>query len=301
MKRLIKIIILTLAVLVLLLAFGCAIYSCAARQRLEDEIREAERLPDSNVIAGTEPLTLPGDSGRACLLVHGWIGSRTDFNDLGERLQREGFTVRLMLLPGHGTTPREMAATKADDLTRAVAAEFDALQAEYDEVAVVGFSMGGALSTLLAAERPVSRLVLVAPYFTVTYRLFYILPAETWNRLLSPLLPWVIKSKNMVRVNKPEARGKIFTYGVVPTHAVSVLCEIGSRAADPGVLGRVTCPVLMLHSRGDEAADPGAAEAAFGRLGSPDREFLWCDESNHHILWDFDAETAARRIVEFLK
>lgn len=301
MKRLIKIIILTLAILAMLLAFSCAIYSCTAKLRLEDEIREAERLPGSNIIAGTEPMTLPGESGRACLLVHGWSGSRIDFNDLGERLQREGLTVRLMLLPGHGTTAREMAATNADDLIGAVTAEFDALRAEHDQVAVVGFSMGGALSTLLAAERPVFRLVLVAPYYSVTYRLFYILPAETWNQLLSPFLPWVIKGENMVQVNKPEAVGKIFTYGVVATHAVSVLSEIGHRAGDPVVLSRVACPALMLHSRGDRAADPAAAESAFGKMGSSEKQILWFNDSNHHILWDYDAETAARRIVEFLE
>jgi carboxylesterase len=282
-------------------ALGCVFYSCAAERLLEEEIRTADRDPGTGIIRGTEPKTLPGGGPRACLLVHGWIGSPIDFRDLGERLNEHDLTVRIMLLPGHGTSPRELAGMKADDFLRAVTEEFLALKETHEEVAVVGFSMGGALATLLAAEQDVDRLVLIAPYYAVTYRWFYVLPAEAWNSLLAPFVPFVIKSEKFQRVNRPEARGRIFTYRAASTASVAELVSLGDRARDPALLGRISCPLLLLHSEGDMAASASASAAAFESFGSGEKEYLSFTRSDHHILWDYDGEEAALRIVEFLR
>jgi carboxylesterase len=289
-----------LLVAVLCIVLAMLGYTDLAEVHLRDEIRSAVRDPSTGVIAGTEAQTLAGTSGRACLLVHGWIGSRVDFNDLGRRLNEKGMTVRMLRLPGHGTSPRELETTGADDLVRAVEAEYLALKADHGDVSVVGFSMGGSLATLLAAAHRVDRLVLVAPFYTVTYRWYYVLAPETWNTILSPIVTYVIKADDFIRVNRAEAKKHIFTYRTVPTSSVAVLCELGRRARAPGILGRIACPVLMLVADGDMAASPPAMKAAFDLMASKDKELVPCDRSNHHILWDHDGPMAAERIVEFL-
>ncbi len=300
MKRSIKALFLILAALALLSSLGCVCYSCRAQQLLEQEIGDADRDQATGIIRGSEPITLPAEGTRACLLVHGWIGSRVDFNDLGAALQKEGFTVRLMLLPGHATTPRELEQVGADEMLKAVRDEFRALRADHDRVDVIGFSMGGALATLLASEEPVDRLVLVAPFYEITYRWYYILPAETWNTLLCPFVPYVVKSESHKQVNRVEARPHIFSYRTFPTEAVSLLCELGSRAARREVLERIDCPVLLVYSPGDLAANPGAARQALDAMGSAAKESFSCPRSNHHILWDHDGPRAGEAICAFL-
>lgn len=283
-----------------LLIIAVAGYSCAAKSALEKEIAEAVRDPRTGIILGTEPLTLPGEGGKACLLVHGWVGSRIDFNDLGERLRRKGATVRLMLLPGHGTTPRDLNDAGVDDFLAALGRELDELEAAHEEVTLIGFSLGGALATLTAARAPPDRLVLAAPFFEVTYRIYYVLSPETWNSLLSPFIEYVVKGESFIRVNREEARSRIFSYKVIPTRAVTVLCEAGRRARDPEVLGKVTCPLLLLHSRGDMAASFKAAEEAFGLMRSDKKEIRLFDRSNHHLFWDYDCDEVMEEIVKFV-
>jgi len=263
-KNLIRFLIPILCIVVLMLG-----YADLAEMHLRDEISAARRNPETGVIAGTEAVTLAGTGGRACLLIHGWIGSRIDFNDLGQRLNDRGLTVRMLRLPGHGTTPRALARMEAGELVRTVEAEYLALKREHGTVAVVGFSMGGSLATILAARHPVDRLALVAPFYAVTYKWYYVFSPEIWNTILSPIIAYVIKAEDFIRVNKPEAKEHIFTYRTVPT-------------------------------RGDMAASPAAIEDAFGRMGSAEKELFRCDRSNHHILWDYDGEAAAEEIVEFL-
>ncbi|MBU0753678.1 MAG: alpha/beta fold hydrolase [Planctomycetes bacterium] len=299
MKRKKKIALSALLASVLLILTG-VIYEGQARRILYREIAETPRNPDTGVIIGTEAITLPGRSDRACLLIHGWMGSRIDFNDLGERLAQRGFTVRLMRLPGHGTTPLDLESRGLQDLDDAVREELSVLRTTYSEVMVVGFSMGGALASMLAAQEPVDRLVLAAPFFGVTYRPWYLLPPETWNRFIRLFLSYTIKGKAFVQVNREEAKSRLFSYRVAPTAAVTLLCETGRKARQTALLERIDCPVLWLHGREDLAASLDAAEEAFAKISSKDKRRIVLERSNHHLFWDYDAERVMTAILDFL-
>ena len=285
--------------LVVSMTSGCA-YNWYATRAMN---REAVRLPRdqaTNVVKGTEAVTLPGKGPNAVLLVHGFVGSRIDFNDLGEVLNNQGLTVRLMRLPGHGTYPADYAATSNEELIEAVRNEYRELKKRHEKVALVGFSMGGALSAVVSSEEKIDRTVLISPYFGVTHRWYYGLPAETWNGMVSWAIPNVVKSRRFICVNNEEAKDELYCYTVVPTKCAAKLIRLGKRARDPSTLTRVSCPVLVLQSHGDQAASPGRTEKAFPHIGSQDKRIVWYEESNHHILWDFDKEAAKAEIVEFL-
>ncbi len=294
-----KLIMFVSAVAVLLIVC-CFSYSCAARRALEQEIESTPRDPVSGIVLGAQPRTLAGSGKSACLLVHGWASSGLDFYDLPERLVEKGQTVRVIRLPGHGTTPPDLAEKCADDFISAVRDEFLRMNEEYREVTLIGFSMGGALSVIMASEQPVDRLVLVAPFFDITYRFYYILPPQVWSSMLAPFVDYIIKGRSFIRVNREEAKDEIFSYGVLPLRAVSVLCEVGDTARSPDLLAKVSCPVLLLQARGDMAASPEAASDAFSMIGSDDKELVLFERSNHHLLWDYDGPAAIDRIVEFV-
>lgn len=287
-------------VYLVLMSTGCA-YNYMAQRAMDREVTRLPRDPDTLVIKGAEAVTLPGSGPNAALLVHGFVASRTDFNDLGAILQETGLTVRMMRLPGHATFPVDHANTTNDQFLDAVRREYLALKIHHPKVALIGFSMGGALSTLIASEEKVDRLVLIAPYYGVTHRWYYILPAEAWNTLSSWAIPYVMKNRVFTCVNREEAKDKLYAYRVISTKGAGELIRLGKLARDPERLGRVRCPVLMLHSRGDRAASPKRAEQAFEALGSADKRVKWYQESNHHLLWDHEMEDVKREIVSFLE
>ncbi len=277
---------------------------------MESYAAQAPRDPQTGIVLGAEPISL-GDpaAGEACLLLHGFVGSRVDFAGLGERLAAQGFFVRMALAPGHGTSPQDFATKSADEMLAGARAEYDELTERFDRVHLIGFSMGGSLATLLASEPEsgapeadkTGRLVLIAPYYGITYRWFYVLPPRIWTAAASPFIRYVRKGDRYVRVNKRESVESMYSYKYVPLHGARVLGELGRRALGEDVLARVTRPVLMLHSKGDEAASPAAARLAFARIGSAEKEVFWLPEhNNHHLLWDYDGDLTADRVVEFL-
>lgn len=302
-----------LAMVALLLALlvipGCALYNCAARRTLNKEITQTPRDPITGVALGCESLdiapapgTFSGDQPTtACLLIHGFLGSRNDMADLGDQLAARGFHVRIPRLPGHGTTPVDYAAQTPETMYEGVLEEYQALSGEFDAVYVAGFSMGGALGTLLAAREDVDRLVLIAPYYGVAYMWYYGLPAETWNAMMGRFIPYVIKSDAFIKVNRPEAKKELFSYHAVPTNGAKTLIRLGEAAREPATLAAIDCPVLMVIAEGDEASSPQRARTAFALIGSADKTAHWLDKrNNHHILWDYDREEAKATILEFL-
>jgi len=258
------------------------------------------RNPETGLLAGAEPRDLgPEDSPCAALFIHGFGGAGTDFAGLPERLAATGWRVRVMLLPGHGTHPRDLSRQAPDTLLTAVHDEVLRLRERHATVLLISHSMGGALSTLTAAELPIDGLVLGAPYFGVTYRWYYVLPPEQWGQLTGPVIRWVYKGKLFMQVNRKDAKEHIVCYTWIPASALRTLTRLGKRARSNETLEKVTCPVLALHGRHDIAASPRAMEKALDHMASRDKRLVWLERSNHHMYWDYDQEQVFQEVLAF--
>ena len=259
------------------------------------------RNPDTGVLLGAEQYNLgSSESNGAVLMVHGFLGAGNNFNDLPERLAGLGWYVRVMRLPGHGTSPRDLEHVNADTLIQSVLTELNDLQSTHNRVVLLGHSMGGTLCTLVASQHTVDRLILCAPYFGVTYKKHYILKPEVWTFISRPILRWVYKGDAFIRVNRSEVKDRIVSYRWVPLHGVETLYELGRRANSSELLNRITCPVLLIHSRGDEAASPECSEKAFNAMKSTDKHVVWLKTSNHHIFWDYEHDLVMMEIERYL-
>jgi pimeloyl-ACP methyl ester carboxylesterase len=102
-------------------------------------------------------------SGRETLvLLHGFAGLSMDWNDIQPDLARDA-KVLAYDLPGHARSLGHPAAGSASGMAKAILADLDARGISC--VHVAGFSMGGAVATLMALRAPhrVASLTLLAP------------------------------------------------------------------------------------------------------------------------------------------
>ena len=287
-------------VLGLFVAFLCS-YNVFAWWRLCREIRDTPRDPVTGIVRGAEALDL-GKGRLGVLLLHGYLGSPRDFGELPRALARAGLRVRAPLHPGHGRTPVDCEDVSADELYRSVEHAYARTRAECDRVAVLGFSMGGALAVRLVRDTadPPEAVVLAAPYFRVAYRWYAVLPAETWTRLLSPWVRYVFRSRGFVQVNRREAVPDIYSYDVVPTSSARMLQGLGSdvRRRPPPRMPRHT---FVVYSTGDCAASPTAVKAMADRWAIPAGNRLVLSRSNHIVFHDYDRDTVIEAVVRFVK
>lgn len=272
-----------------------------ADKNVERYERETPRVPGTDIMQGAEPRELgPEDTDKALLMVHGFVGTPNNFADLPDRIAAEGWRVRVMLLPGHGTRPHDFENTTAEQLEQAVVDELAAMRDRYKQVVLLGHSMGGALATLAAARIAPDKLILVSPYYAVTHHWYYGLRPETWARLLRPLVRWIYRSEDMQPVNQVEMRANICSYQWMPTKGALTAIGLAACARQIRMLQGITMPVLLIHARKDSITDPKAAAEVFRVLPAKDKKAVWLDLSDHIVFWDYDRERVIEAVKDFL-
>lgn len=85
------------------------------------------------------------NNDKAILLIHGLTDSPFSFHDLSQFFYQQGFTVRTLLLPGHGVAPSELLKTDYEAWQQAATFAIDQTLNDYQQVYLGGLSTGGAL------------------------------------------------------------------------------------------------------------------------------------------------------------
>ncbi len=99
---------------------------------------------------------------KAVLLLHGFLSDYHDFEPLYKHLLKRYDHVERVLFPGHGEC-NDLKDFDIDATFKCLYETFDNLKRDYDDIDVIGFSMGGALATYLSNVRDFNKLVLLAP------------------------------------------------------------------------------------------------------------------------------------------
>jgi alpha-beta hydrolase superfamily lysophospholipase len=108
-------------VVVIALVSGISLYNYFIAKAMRRYISKSQR-DAIGVMKGAESVYLENQSEKAALLVHGFIGSPTDYGQLPRLLFEKGYTVSVPLLPRHGTSPKDFSNvplfTLSDPLVR---------------------------------------------------------------------------------------------------------------------------------------------------------------------------------------
>ncbi len=242
------------------------------------------------LLPGAEPFS--ADGGEAGVLVlHGLTGTPDSVRDLGKAFAGAGFTVRLPLLPGHGTTIEDLEVTEWADWVAAAEASYRDLADRCRRVVVAGLSMGGSLACWLAAHhRAIAGLVVVNPFVDP--------PAESFRHSLREIL-------DAGYTRYPGIGGDVADRSSVPSGyaelAIRPLLSLSEGLADllPR-LADIACPVLILTSRVDHVVPPVSSDVLADRVSGP-VERVWLEHSYHLATVDHDRDEIERRAVEFAR
>ncbi len=107
-------------------------------------------------------------AGRAILALHGYTGYPGELALPLQLLYEQGFDVFAPRYPGHGTSGEDFLRTDYLDWVREAEEAYRRLESEYDQVYLIGHSMGGLIAAHLASQFDIERMVLFAPAFLLT-------------------------------------------------------------------------------------------------------------------------------------
>jgi len=158
------------------------------------------------IVDGNAPFELEPPSGfpighqkkyrRGVVLTHGLTDSSYQMRHLASFFQQNGFCVKVVLLPGHGTQPGDLLEVKWQEWAKTVAYGAYQVAEDADEIYLAGCSTGATLSVYHSLrDKRVCGLFLFSPAFKVTRR------AAFAN--LHKLYSWLIPSAKWVEI-KPD-------------------------------------------------------------------------------------------------
>lgn len=215
---------------------------------------------DGRLLPGAEPFFVEARRGHAAtpavLFLHGFTSSPQELRATAEHVARGGYTVSLPLLPGHGTAPRHLRATRWMDWYKAAEQELRRLLALGHEcVVVVGVSAGGNLAVQLALQYPASVAGLIWIGGAPRIRRENYLRALTW--IARRLLGRRYKRKRTVDQFNTVKDQSIFderiAYPVVPLPAAQELYLLNSLTRR--LLPLLQHPLHMIYGIGDRVVD----------------------------------------------
>jgi carboxylesterase len=225
---------------------------------------------------GAEPFSADGGPV-GVLVLHGFTGSPHSVRPWAKHLAAAGLTVRVPLLPGHGTTWQDLNKTGWLDWYGTAEAALAELAARCSQVFVTGLSMGACLGLRLAQTHPdkVSGLVVVNPSLAADTKLFLLAPVL---KHVVPYLPGIAGD-----IKKPsEGEGG---YTQTPVRAAATLPAMW-RTTSAG-LASVTAPVLVFRSTVDHVVGPASMKIM--RAALPGAEVRMLSDSYHVATLDNDA------------
>lgn len=214
----------------------------------------------------------------AFLYIHGFGASRAEGEEVMDRLaKRFGANLYYLRLPGHGTTREDHATVTFQDYIAEAEEALQMMPLLGDRVVVFGTSMGGLLTTYLAAHHPdkISGVVLVSPFYDFVNK---------GGKLAA--YPGMVAVMNLVMgkirpagdENDPPPNNKLpgyndYWYTKQYYAALRPLARLRKFVVRQSIFARITIPAMMLYYYRDENNQDSSAEVrtmleSFSSFGS---------------------------------
>lgn len=222
------------------------------------------------------------------LLIHGFTGSPSEMRYLGDYLKDKNFTVRGVLLKGHGTSPREMRKTNHRDWIKSAEEGYQELAEKCDEIFVVGFSMGGAIALHLAQKYNIKGIVSLSTPIKILNRQYFIGATVKYLGYIIGVAPKIVKQKDPF----------IISYDKTPIKCIFSLIQLINIVKSD--LHKIEKPILIMQSYGDGTVHPSSANFIYKRIASTDKSIIFLHNSGHVITCGCEKDQVFEEVHNFI-
>jgi carboxylesterase len=230
----------------------------------------------------TDPLhqswSIPAGTTHA-LLIPGFLGTPKEMRPIGEELAAAGVSARAVLLPGFGPDYDRVGTVRAEDWVRTAQEAWREVAAGAERAVLVGFSMGGAVATVVAARGPrPDAMILMAPHWRYADRRTVALPVVKRVVKSFPVFADADFSNPATRatfaemmpdadLDDPAVQARLRREVRVPISVLEELRRVGVMAG--AAAGRVDAPTTILQGFDDATSLPRYSRQLGVRLGGP--------------------------------
>lgn len=223
-----------------------------------------------------------------CLIIHGYTGGPYEVNPLADFLKENtDWHIEVPTLPGHGKE-LNLEDVSYKKWIMAAETELEKLQSKYEEIYVIGFSMGGMIAAYLAAKYKIDKLVLLAT--SGKYLNFRQIGLDIAEVIVDGV-------RGSLGENKlyQHYKEKIGTVPFKANLEFMKLVRFTRRYLD-----KVDSPVLIAHGQQDGMVPYKTGYYLDKEIHSEEKEVVFFERSRHLICLGDDKDTLNGMVYDFL-
>lgn len=241
-----------------------------SKARLDLQANDADWIVEANSPFELKP---EGATDKAMLLVHGLFDCPYILKDLANFYVGQGFLVRSILLPGHGTVPGDLLNVRYQDWINAVHYGASSLQTEVKNIYVTGYSLGGALAIHEALINPnINGLILFAPVIQPQRPLAALFLSYHW------LISWLIEDAKWYKKTPQRSFTKYESFACNGAHQTRLITlKIRSLLARRSL----NIPLFIVVNEDDETVNTKANLAFFNQQNSKHKQLILYSNRPH--------------------
>ncbi len=238
-------------------------------------------------------ITINPKGTKTFLGFHGFGGSPFDYKPLSDTLVKHNFRI---VVPKIDDALLVKVASNEISIQSFLQPYEQILQQELrrdPNLCLAGFSMGGAVVSIFAAKYPISKLLLLAPYYGLTHFNNLVTPL---GRSLAPLishLPKFQSGRIQSRKGRREYKCPIYSVNVEAFVGLQILAQQAQVA-----IQKIPPSKSILWCHG--ASDPVASYKIAKQYVPRHAKHLSLPHTDHIVLYDHDKELLIKAALDFL-
>ncbi|MFX0104136.1 MAG: alpha/beta hydrolase [Candidatus Hodarchaeota archaeon] len=243
------------------------------------------------IMPGAGPFYFEG-SKIGILMIHGGGGGTcADLKPLAEDLHKKGgYTVKVPLLPGYGSSPEDLKNTQIDEWKSALEQEVRTLMNTCDKIIVGGHSMGGVLTLILASNY----------YFDGIFTISAPIGARSFLIHIVPLFKIFVKYHKIPSEQfRKDTHGKWVGYDKIPVN-IGIKAKKLMKEMKYSLI-EINCPILLFQGRLDSDIKKESMDYIFRNISSKNKRKIWLEHNDHPILDSPDHNQIVSELLNFIK
>lgn len=225
---------------------------------------------------------------RAVLLLHGFTGNSADVRQLGRFLQKKGYTSYAPQYEGHAAPPEEILESSPHVWYKDALDGYDFLvEKGYEEIVVVGLSLGGCFALKLSLNRDVKGIVTMCSPMYI----------KTEGAMFEGVLDYARNFKKYEGKDQATIESEMAAF-----HPTDTLKELQGQIQDVrDHIDEVMDPLLVIQAEQDKMINTDSANIIYNESESDDKAIKWYANSGHVITIDKEKELVFEDVYQFLE
>ncbi len=228
---------------------------------------------------------------------HGYMAAPREIATLAAYLFERGINVYVPRLHGHATDPKALLDVTAKDWETDFERAFTAMRQVCSKVYIGGFSTGGLIALIHAAQYKVDGVISInAALKLQDLRVSYVVPTL---HLFNEMVAYLNAKGIMEWIDNSKTEQPLVNYHKHPLASVSQLEKVMSKVTKS--LSKVTAPILIIQGDNDPVVKRESARLIYDGVRSEEKKLLLLPRDRHSILADEKCEEVFEAVFGFIE